>query len=45
MVDSIERAAFICSRDTIDGAYPALILGSTPPAWAWKPRFFTLSWE
>ena len=22
-----ERAAFICSRDTIDGAYPALILG------------------
>ena len=27
MVDSIERAAFICSRDTIDGAYPALILG------------------
>jgi peroxiredoxin family protein len=24
---SIEKAAFICSRDTIDGAYPSLILG------------------
>ena len=22
-----ERACFICSRDTMDGAYPALILG------------------
>jgi len=22
-----EQAAFICSRDTIDGAYPSLILG------------------
>lgn len=27
MEEKKERAAFICSRDTIDGAYPSLILG------------------
>ncbi len=27
MADNQETAAFICSRDTLDGAYPALILG------------------
>ena len=27
MGDKLEKAAFICSRDTIDGAYPSLILG------------------
>jgi len=27
MVEEKEKAAFICSRDTIDGAYPSLILG------------------
>ncbi|MBU2549441.1 MAG: DsrE/DsrF/DrsH-like family protein [Proteobacteria bacterium] len=27
MSEKLERAAFICSRDTIDGAYPALVLG------------------
>jgi peroxiredoxin family protein len=27
MVETVEKAAFICSRDTIDGAYPSLILG------------------
>ena len=27
MSEEKERAAFICSRDTIDGAYPSLILG------------------
>lgn len=26
-MDNQEKAAFICSRDTIDGAYPSLILG------------------
>jgi len=24
--DKLEKAAFICSRDTLDGAYPALLL-------------------
>ena len=27
MPETKEKAAFICSRDTIDGAYPSLILG------------------
>jgi peroxiredoxin family protein len=27
MSNAKEKAAFICSRDTLDGAYPALILG------------------
>lgn len=27
MDQQVERAGFICSRDTIDGAYPSLILG------------------
>jgi len=27
MSENAEKAAFICSRDTLDGAYPALILG------------------
>jgi len=27
MSETIEKAAFICSRDTLDGAYPSLILG------------------
>ena len=27
MSENTEKAAFICSRDTLDGAYPALILG------------------
>ncbi len=27
MAEKQEKAAFICSRDTLDGAYPALILG------------------
>lgn len=27
MTETKEKAAFICSRDTIDGAYPSLILG------------------
>ena len=27
MSGELERACFICSRDTMDGAYPALILG------------------
>jgi len=27
MNQEVEKAAFICSRDTLDGAYPALILG------------------
>jgi peroxiredoxin family protein len=27
MTDQLERAAFICVKDTIDGAYPSLILG------------------
>jgi peroxiredoxin family protein len=27
MSGELERACFICSRDTLDGAYPALILG------------------
>jgi len=27
MSDNGEKAAFICSRDTLDGAYPALVLG------------------
>ncbi|MBW1779027.1 MAG: DsrE/DsrF/DrsH-like family protein, partial [Deltaproteobacteria bacterium] len=27
MNETQEQAAFICSRDTIDGAYPSLILG------------------
>jgi len=27
MNQPVEKAAFICSRDTIDGAYPSLILG------------------
>jgi len=27
MSENTEMAAFICSRDTLDGAYPALILG------------------
>jgi peroxiredoxin family protein len=27
MGETMEKAAFICSRDTIDGAYPSLILG------------------
>lgn len=27
MTESNETAAFICSRDTLDGAYPALVLG------------------
>jgi peroxiredoxin family protein len=27
MSEKTENAAFICSRDTLDGAYPALILG------------------
>lgn len=27
MEEKPDKAAFICSRDTIDGAYPALILG------------------
>nr|HID59899.1 hypothetical protein [Desulfobacterales bacterium] len=25
--NKLEKAAFICSRDTLDGAYPALLLG------------------
>ena len=27
MSENAEKAAFICSRDTLDGAYPALVLG------------------
>ena len=27
MSENTEKAAFICSRDTLDGAYPALVLG------------------
>lgn len=27
MADAKEKAAFICSRDTLDGAYPSLVLG------------------
>ena len=27
MAESREKAGFICSRDTLDGAYPALVLG------------------
>lgn len=27
MNENAEKAAFICSRDTLDGAYPALVLG------------------
>lgn len=27
MKESTESAAFICSKDTLDGAYPALVLG------------------
>ena len=27
MNETVEKAAFICSRDTLDGAYPALVLG------------------
>ena len=27
MNEASEKAAFICSRDTLDGAYPALVLG------------------
>jgi len=27
MAEEIERAAFICVKDTIDGAYPSLVLG------------------
>ena len=27
MSETVEKAAFICSRDTLDGAYPSLILG------------------
>jgi peroxiredoxin family protein len=27
MTDAREKACFICSRDTLDGAYPSLILG------------------
>lgn len=27
MSENAEKAAFICSRDTLDGAYPAMVLG------------------
>ena len=27
MTDLIEKAAFICTKDTLDGAYPSLVLG------------------
>ena len=27
MTDLLEKAAFICTKDTLDGAYPSLVLG------------------
>ena len=27
MTDLKEKAAFICTKDTLDGAYPSLVLG------------------
>ena len=40
MSDAQETAAFICSRDTLDGAYPALILGISARRLGMKVKVF-----
>ncbi len=35
-----DRACFICSRDTLDGAYPALILGINAARLGMESRVF-----
>ncbi|MFH1139111.1 MAG: DsrE/DsrF/DrsH-like family protein [Pseudomonadota bacterium] len=40
MPEENERAAFICSRDTIDGAYPSLILGINAARLGMKTKVF-----
>ena len=40
MAKEKEKAAFICSRDTMDGAYPALILGINAARLGMEARIF-----
>jgi peroxiredoxin family protein len=40
MSDAIERAAFICVKDTLDGAYPSLVLGINAARMGMESKIF-----
>src|SRR3974377_2506665 len=40
MNEKKEKACFICSRDTLDGAYPSLILGINAPRLGMEAKVF-----
>jgi peroxiredoxin family protein len=44
MTEKKDRASFICSRDTIDGAYPSLILGINAAREGMETKVFIRSW-
>ena len=40
MSEAIERAAFICVKDTLDGAYPSLVLGINAARMGMESKIF-----
>ncbi len=45
MAEEKDKAGFICVKDTLDGAYPSLVLGIPMlRARVWRVRFSTHLW-